>query len=167
VKLNAIVAVAQNRAIGKDNDLIWRLSNDLKHFKNVTQGHCIISGRKNYESIGRPLPGRTNIILTRDTSYQAEGCEVVHTLKDALKIAEKIGDLSPFIIGGGEIYRMTLPYVDTLYYTEVHQEFDADVFFPELTNQWQEISREKHLKDEKNQCDYSFVVYKNTLLKQL
>lgn len=161
-QLNAMVAVSNNLVIGKDNDLIWRLSSDLKYFKQVTSGHCIISGRKNYESIGRPLPGRTNIIITRDTQYQAKGCVVVHSLAEAVAHAQSIGDEAPFVIGGGEIYKLALPYVHTLYYTEVHEDFEGDTFFPELGPQWVETSRQAGVQTDKDQCAFSFVTYTNS-----
>lgn len=164
-QLNAIVAVSDNGVIGKDNDLIWKLRTDLQYFKKVTSGHCIISGRKNYESIGRPLPGRTNIILTRDTSYHAEGCIVLHDLDSAIQYAKDIGDESPFIIGGGQIYRAALPYISTFYVTEVHDEFEGDTFFDSLTEGWEEVSRQKGEKSDKDECEFTFVVYHNTQLK--
>lgn len=167
MELHAIVAVADSGIIGKDNQLIWRLSDDLKYFKKVTQGHCIISGRKNYESIGRPLPGRTNIIITRDNSYQAEGCVVVNSLQDAINIAKNENDPTPFIIGGGEIYRLSLPYIHKLYLTEVHQAFEGDVTFPELGKEWIETSRVRNAASEKNQCDFSFVCYENKSVTSL
>lgn len=158
--ISQIVAVAENRAIGKDNDLIWRLPADLKYFKEITTGHHIIMGRKNYESIGRPLPNRTSIIITRNKDYKAEGCIIVHSLDEALKIANQNGETEAFIIGGGEIYKNSMELTDKIYYTEVHETFEADTFYPELdTSIWKEVSREKHFKDEKNTYDYSFVKF--------
>lgn len=160
MRIAQIVAVAQNGVIGKDNDLIWRLSNDLKYFKNITTGHHIIMGRKNYESIGRPLPNRTSIIITRNPNYKAEGCIVVNSLEKAIEIAKTNGDDEAFIIGGGEIYNMSMNLVNRIYYTEVHESFEGDTFYPELDKStWNEISREKHSSDEKNAHDYSFVIY--------
>lgn len=160
MNLSLIVAAAENGVIGKDNDLIWRLPNDLKYFKRVTSGHCIIMGRKNYESIGRPLPKRTNIIITRNPDYQVEGCRVVNSLEAALEIAKEINDDEPFIIGGGEIYRMSLPLVDTVYYTAIHQEFEGDTYFEDLNDEWNLISEEAQELDEKNTIPHTFKVYK-------
>jgi len=158
MKISAIVAVAKNNVIGKDNDLIWRLSEDLKRFKRITSGHSIIMGRLNYESIGRPLPNRTNIIITRQTDYQVDGCVVVNSLEDALKVARENGDDEAFVIGGAQIYKLAMPLVDKIYLTEVHEEFDGDVFFDELGDEWQEVLREGPFpKTEKDQCEYSFV----------
>jgi dihydrofolate reductase len=158
MKVSAIVAVSANNVIGKDNDLIWRLSEDLKRFKRITSGHSIIMGRLNYESIGRPLPNRTNIIITRQTDYQVEGCVVVNSVEEALNVARENGDDEAFIIGGAQIYRLAMPLVEKIYLTEVHQEFDGDVFFDELGDEWQEVHREGPFpKTEKDQCEYSFV----------
>ena len=159
MKISAIVAIASNGAIGKGNDLIWRLPNDLKYFKKITSGHHIIMGRKNYESIGRPLPNRTNVVITRNESYREKGVEVCHSLEGALKIAEANGETEVFIIGGAQIYEMAMPIIDTLYLTEVHQEFEGDVFFQPDLSHWKEISREDHQADDKHLCNYSFVTY--------
>lgn len=161
MSLSLIVAVSSNNVIGKDNDLIWRLPNDLKYFKRITSGHCIIMGRKNYESIGRPLPKRTNIILTRNLDYKQEGCEVVHSIDEAIKLAEKVADIEPFIIGGGEIYNMALPKVDKVYLTEVHQAFDGDTFWKPLDEkEWVLESSEEQELDEKNTIEHTFKVFK-------
>ena len=158
--ISQIVAVAENNVIGKDNDLIWRLPADLKYFKNTTSGHHILMGRKNYESIGRPLPNRTSVIITRNKDYKAEGCIVVNSIEEALEVAKANGETEAFIIGGGEIYKSSLQQTDKIYYTEIHETFDGDTFYPELDKTiWKETAREKHLKDEKNPYDYSFVVY--------
>lgn len=158
--ISQIVAVAENKVIGKDNDLIWRLPADLRYFKETTSGHHILMGRKNYESIGRPLPNRTSVIITRNKDYQAEGCIVVNSIEEALKVAKANGETEAFIIGGGEIYKSSLQQTDKIYYTEIHETFDGDTFYPELDKTtWKETAREKHLKDEKNPYDYSFVVY--------
>lgn len=158
--ISQIVAVAENKVIGKDNDLIWRVPADLRYFKETTSGHHILMGRKNYESIGRPLPNRTSVIITRNKDYQAEGCIVVNSIEEALKVAKANGETEAFIIGGGEIYKSSLQQTDKIYYTEIHETFDGDTFYPELDKTtWKETAREKHLKDEKNPYDYSFVVY--------
>ncbi len=158
--ISQIVAVAENNVIGKDNDLIWRLPADLKYFKKTTSGHHILMGRKNYESIGKPLPNRTSVIITRNKDYKAEGCIVVNSITEALEVAKANGETEAFIIGGGEIYKSSMDKTDKIYYTEVHESFDGDTFYPELDKgKWKEISRETHSKDEKNPYDYSFVVY--------
>lgn len=155
--LSAIVAMAENRVIGKNNQLPWRLPADLKHFKALTTGHPILMGRKTYESIGKPLPHRTNIILTRDASYQAPGCQVVTTIKAAIAQATAEGHSEIFIIGGAEIYRQLLPDIERIYLTIVHETFEGDAFFPELPAAWREIKREEHTKDADNPYDYTFL----------
>ena len=160
MQITIIAAVATNGAIGKDNDLIWRLPDDLKFFKQATSGHHIIMGRKNYESIGRPLPKRTNVIITRDTSYQMEGCEVVHSIDEALELAKANGEDEAFIIGGGQIYEQALHLADRMHITFVHESFEADVFFPEVDySQWKEISREEHPVDERHKFPFSICTF--------
>lgn len=152
-----ILAMDQNRIIGLNNDLPWRLPADLAYVKKTTMGHTILMGRKTYESIGRPLPGRRNVIFTRNTDFSAAGCEVVHTLEEAL---EKYAMERLFVIGGAEIYRLFLPVVDRMYITEIHHEFVGDTYFPEVDHsEWKEVSRERGVRDEKNLYDYDFVVY--------
>ena len=159
--VSLIAAIAENNVIGKDNDLIWRLPADLKFFKETTSGHAIIMGRKNYESIGRPLPNRQNIIITRNPEYQVEGCLVVNSLEAALEAAQANGDTEPFIIGGGEIYKMALPLVDKMYITRVHEEFDGDTFFPDVDySKWDELKRERREPDEKNVHPFTILIYK-------
>ncbi len=156
--ITIIAAVAKNNALGKDNQLIWHLPADLKRFKKETLGHHIIMGRKTFESLGKPLPNRTTIIITRNTNYTAEGCIVVNSLDNAITAAKT--DKNPFILGGAEIYKQALEIADTLDLTLVHHEFDADVFFPEINfNIWKETSREDFKADDKNKYDYSFVKY--------
>lgn len=154
--ISFVVAMDENRAIGKDNDLPWYLPNDLKHFKKTTMGKPIVMGRKTYESIGKPLPGRENIVVTRDESYKAEGTTIVHSVDEVLKInAEEI-----CVIGGTEIFNMFLPAADRLYITEIHHTFDADTYFPELSaDEWKEVSRKEGIVDEKNKYPHEFVVY--------
>ncbi len=155
-----IVAKADNGAIGKGNDLIWRLPADLKFFKKTTLGHTLIMGRKTFESIGFPLPGRTTIIITRDKNYKQDKCLIAHSIEEALKLVEN--DESPFIAGGATIYKQALEkgLVKEMIITEVHESFEADVFFPEIDlSQWEETSREKHEVDENNKYEYSFVTY--------
>jgi len=128
--ISIIVAVAENQVIGYNNQLLWRLKEDLQRFKSLTLGHPIIMGRKTYESIGRPLPGRMNVIITRDICYKAEGCVIVNSLAETFDKANSTSEL--FIIGGGEIYKQSLPLVDKIYLTRVHASFPGDTFFPEL-----------------------------------
>ncbi|HSQ45302.1 MAG TPA: dihydrofolate reductase [Lutibacter sp.] len=152
-----MAAVAANNALGKDNQLIWHLPADLKRFKKTTLNHAVIMGRKTYESLGKPLPNRTNIIITRDKNYKAEGCAVVNSLKAALKAALKV-DENPYILGGAKIYKQAMPFADKLDITFVHHQFEADVFFPEIDkNIWKETWREDFKADENNKYDYSFV----------
>src|SRR5690606_308269 len=157
--ISLLVAMDKNRLIGKDNDLPWRLPADLAYFKRVTMGHPIIMGRKTYDSIGRPLPGRENIIVTRDTSYKMEGCKVIHSIDEILKLNEE-HDQELFVIGGAEIFKEILPYSDRLYITEIDEEFEGDTYFPAFDkSEWKVISEEKGVKDEKNPYDYTFMVY--------
>lgn len=156
--IRIVVAVSENGVIGKDNTLIWWLPADLQWFKKNTIGFPVIMGRKTFESIGRPLPNRKNIILTRDISYTQEGIEVVRSVEEALSICS--GEERVSVIGGGEIYRMFLPTADELYLTKVHASFDGDTFFPLPGNEWRLILEERHDSDEKNNVPYSFMVYK-------
>ena len=157
--ITLIAAIANDNALGKDNDLIWHLPADLKRFKATTSGHHIIMGRNTYESIGKPLPNRTSVIITRNPDYKAEGCLIANSLDEALKIAKN--DASPFIIGGAQIYKEAIHYADKLDITEVHHSFEADVYFPEInTAIWQEMGREHFTTDDKNKYEYSFVTYR-------
>ena len=159
MNLTLIAAIGEGRVIGKDNDLIWHLPDDLKHFKNLTKGHHIIMGRKTYESMGKPLPGRTNIVVTRQEGYKAEGCIMVHTLEEAIRKAE--GDSQPFVIGGGEIYKQALRYAQTIELTIVHGTFNGDTYFPEVDdNSWKEVTRSHHEKDEKHEYAFDFISLK-------
>ena len=156
-----IAAIAANNALGKDNDLIWHLPADLKRFKKVTTGHHILMGRNTFESIGKPLPNRITVIITRNKDYTFEGCVVVNSIEKAIEVARE--DAQVFIIGGAQIYQQAMAsgLVDQLDITQVHQEFEADVFFPEIDfNVWEETAREDCKADEKNKHDYSFVTYK-------
>jgi dihydrofolate reductase len=156
MSLSIIVALSENHVIGSGNQLPWKLSADLKRVKALTMGHHLIMGRKTYESIGRPLPGRTNVIITRNGSYAPEGCVVVNSLAAALELAKE--DSEAFVFGGGEIFREALPLVNKIYLTKVHCVIDGDTHFPELTSsEWIELDREEFKADEKNEYDYSFV----------
>ncbi|MFA7095676.1 MAG: type 3 dihydrofolate reductase [Gammaproteobacteria bacterium] len=155
--ISLIVAMDRNRLIGADNGLPWRLPADLKYFKSITMGKAIIMGRKTYESIGRPLPGRTNIVVTRERGYQAPGCIVVHSIDEALARPE-CGD-EVMIIGGASFYEQMLPRADRLYVTFIDAEFAGDTYFPAFDlDAWREIRREDHEPDEQNRYRYSFTV---------
>ncbi|MEI8385250.1 MAG: dihydrofolate reductase [Nitrosomonadaceae bacterium] len=159
--LSILVAMAKNRVIGKNNTLPWQLPPDLKRFKQLTMGHHIVMGRKTYESIGRPLPGRTSIIITRQTDYQAPGAIVVASIDQALKVSSEGQEIDQeiFVIGGAEIYQQALELCQRIYITEIQQEFDGDTLFPELNQQeWREISREKHRLNDGGGFEYHFVV---------
>jgi dihydrofolate reductase len=155
--ISLIVAAAENNVIGKNNQLIWRLPADLAFFKQKTTGHTIIMGRKTYDSMGRVLPNRTNIIISRQNNFQISGAITAASLEDALqKVADKSSEV--FIIGGAEIYRQALPIAGKIYLTRVHGEFEGDTFLPEIPSyDWEEVSREKHLPDDKNPYPYSFI----------
>lgn len=156
-----IVAKAKNQVIGKDNQLIWRLSADLKRFKNLTTGHHILMGRKTYDSLGKPLPNRTHLIITRNPKFQTpEGHYAFNSLEDAVIFCNKIGVEKLFIIGGGQIYREALPICDQLEITEVDATPDGDTFFPDIDlKTWKETGREEFPADEKNEYPYAFVTY--------
>lgn len=163
MNISIIVAVAKNNVIGKDNTLIWHLPADMKFFKEKTTGHCIITGRKNYESIPekfRPLPNRTNIVITRQENYSAPGAIVVNSIEKAIVEAKKTGDEEVFIIGGAEIYKQSMNLTDKIYLTQIHETFEGDAFFPELTNDnWKETSKIKGFTDEKNKYEHDFLIY--------
>jgi len=158
--ISCIVAAAKNNVIGKDNDIPWYLPADLKYFKKRTLNHHIIMGRNCYESIGRPLPKRTNVILTRNPFYISTGCIIAHNIEEALEIAFENGETEAFIIGGGKIYEQTLDLWDRLYLTNVDLKVDGDVFFPKLNmEQWEETFSEAHKADEKNLHNYTFKIF--------
>lgn len=158
--VSAIVAAAENHVIGDGADIPWRLSSDLKYFKRTTLHHHVIMGRKTYESMGRPLPKRTNVVLTRDPFYIGTGIVVARSLEEGLQIALDNGEEEVFIIGGGEIYRQSLPYLDKIYRTRVAASPEGNVFFPELPEgEWWLISTESHTADEKNEYDYTFEIW--------
>ncbi len=163
MKKALIVAMAQNRVIGRNNKLPWYLPNDLKYFKQVTMGKPIIMGRLTFESIGKPLPGRVNIVVTRNRDWQAEGVRVTHSLEDAYDLAASIADIDGrdevMVIGGDQIYRAALPLANRLYLTEVHAQVDGDAYFPAFDrSDWQEVAREDFAASEPNPYAYSFVV---------
>lgn len=158
-ELTIIVAAGENNAIGKDNTLIWHLSDDLKRFKSLTNGHHIIMGRKTFESFPKPLPNRTHIVITRQVNYKVpEGVIVVNSLEEAIKIAQN--DTQAFVIGGGEIYKQSIALADKIELTRVHENFKADTFFPQIdTAIWKETNKSFHHKDDNHKHDFSFVTY--------
>lgn len=161
MRLSLIVATANNRVIGRDNKMPWHLPNDLKYFKRVTVGKTVIMGRKTYDSIGRPLPDRSNIVVTRQMDWQPDGVIVVHSLAEGIDHAESLlrGDEEVIVMGGAQIYRAALPQAQRLYLTEIHADFDGDTFFPEISrDEWKEVGREKHFADSANPYDYTFIV---------
>jgi dihydrofolate reductase len=158
--ISMIVAVAENGVIGKNNDLPWHLPDDLKFFKNTTKGHVILMGRKCFESFGKPLPHRTNVIITRNTEYKQEGAKVVHSLEDALSVAKEKQETEVFVCGGEEIYRQSMDKADKLYLTRIHAKVEGDVHFPDFDeDQWELISEEYHSTDEKHVYDFTFRTY--------
>lgn len=153
-----IVAMAKNRTIGVNNTLPWRCPEDLKHFKALTMGHHMIMGRKTFESIGKPLPGRTTVVVTRDSNLKIEGCLIAHSLPEAIKTCAN--DSQTFIVGGAEIYAQTLPLVDTLYITEIQQDVAGDAWFPEIdSSEWHEVAREVRTQASPQPLEYHFVTY--------
>lgn len=153
-----IAAVAENNALGKNNDLLWHLPNDFKRFKEITSGHYIIMGRKTFESFPKPLPNRTHVIITRQKDFKQEGCIVVSTIEKAIEACPK--NEAIYIIGGGEIYSQSIPFADQLDITRVHHSFDADVYFPEIDPKiWELTSETPNSKDEKHLFDYTFQTF--------
>ncbi|WBV59819.1 dihydrofolate reductase [Chryseobacterium camelliae] len=154
-----VVAMGENNEIGFENQLLWHLPKDLKHFKDLTSGHPIIMGRKTYESIGKPLPNRTNIVVSRQKDWFEEGILIVGSLKEAVKFAKKI-DEEVFIIGGGNIYEQTMDAADRLEVTLVKADLQADTYFPKINLKvWKKVDEVCHEKDEKNQYDFCFQTY--------
>lgn len=163
MKLSIIVAASENNIIGRQGDLPWRLSADLKNFKRLTMGHCLIMGRKTYDSIGRPLPGRVSIVLSRDTAsgaaQQTDNLLTAGSLQRAVSLVSttQMSHEEAFITGGGEIYRLALPQADRIYRTRVHTTIEGDASFPEVNwNDWQLTQEEPHKADDKNEFDYTF-----------
>ncbi len=166
MKIVLIAAFAQNRVVGINNALPWHLPEDLKYFKRTTTGKAIIMGRKTYDSIGRPLPNRTNIVISRKSELKIEGVKVVDSLQAAIDLAKEVNFINGveevMVIGGASIYEEALPKADRLYITHVHAEVAGDAYFPEVDlSQWQEVSRDDYVASESNPYDYSFVVYDN------
>lgn len=155
--VSIIAAVSRNNVIGKDNKLPWHLAADLKHFKELTSGHTVIMGRKTYESIGRPLPDRRNMVITRNKDFNVDGIETIHSIEQALSLTKDDGEV--FVIGGEEIYKLALPFANKIYLTRVDVEVEGDAFFPKLGLDWKETSKVENLKDDKNEFDYVFCEY--------
>lgn len=158
--ISLIVATGENRVIGLNNKMPWHLPADLKYFKKITTGHAVVMGRKTFLSIGRPLPNRTNVILTRDKHFKAEGCQVIHSIEEVLELSKQE---NLFIIGGAEVYQQFLAHADKVYLTYIHKSFEGDTFFPELDDKWKLTSTEKHIPDEKNQYEYEFKIFEKQL----
>jgi len=158
--VSMIVAVGDNNVIGLNNKLLWHLPEDLKFFKRVTIGHPVIMGRKTFDSLGKPLSGRVNVVVTRQQDYLMDVVEVVHSLPEALKVAQVVTDDEVFIIGGGDIYREAMEFANTIYLTRVYGNFDGDTFFPSVDNRlWKVAEQEDHDADDKNIYPYSFIKY--------
>ncbi|WP_147533700.1 dihydrofolate reductase [Bacillus marasmi] len=158
--ISLIWAMDENRVIGKDNQLPWHLPEDLKFFKRTTMGRPIAMGRKTHESIGRPLPGRENIIITRSLDFTSEGCTVLHSVEDFINYSKQFADGEVFVIGGAEIFSAVFPYADRLYITMIHHTFPGDTYFPEINmEEWKAIFQEPGIKDDKNPFDYEFCIY--------
>lgn len=160
VTISLVAAAATNNAIGKDGKMPWHLPNDMKHFKNITWGMPVVMGRKTYESLGKPLPGRKNIVISRQPSWKAEGIVVVKNIEDALFIAKQSDANEVMVIGGGEIYRAMMDRAKRIYLTRVEAEPEADTFFPSIDpGQWYLVSQKNHEADEKNAYNYSFQIW--------
>lgn len=153
-----IAAAAENNALGKNNELVWHLPNDFKRFKSLTTGHHIIMGRKTFESFPKPLPDRVHIVISRQENYKPEGCIVVDSIEKAIALCPENDD--SYVIGGGEIYNLALPFTDIIELTKVHHSFDADAFFPKINkNEWILVESEENYKDEKHLYDYTYETY--------
>lgn len=164
--VSLIAAMASNRVIGVDNDLPWHLPDDMKFFQSKTRGHIVVMGRKNYDSLPpkyKPLPNRTNVILTRQHDFKAPECIIFHDLEKAIDYARSSGEQELFIIGGGEIYTQAMDRANRIYLTEIHAEFPGDTFFPELTEQWKEVERTAHPVDDRHSAAFDFVVYEKSI----
>ncbi len=157
--ISLIVAADENNAIGNQNQLLCHLPKDLKYFKATTTGHHIVMGRKTYESVGRPLPNRVNIVISRNTELKIAGCVVLPSLEAAISFAREAGETELFITGGGIIFEQSLTLVNKVYLTRIHHQFEADTFFPALGSEWKLTKNERHEADEKNAYPFSFQVF--------
>jgi len=160
MRISAIVAVAKNGVIGRDNDIPWYIPDDLKFFKRTTLNHHILMGRKNFMSIGQPLPKRTNVVITHDPFFIATGCIVVHSIEEALEVARDNGEEEAFIIGGGQIYAQSVDLWDRLYITHVNADVKGDVYFPEIDySQWELVNEESFEADDRNEFSFTIRTY--------
>ena len=161
MRVSIIAALTSNNVIGRDNGLPWHLSTDLKRFKTLTMGHHLIMGRRTFDSVGKPLPGRTNVVITRNEGFRPNGVLVVHTLEDAIRIALDAGDEEPFIAGGGEIFEHSIHRANRMYLTRIHVELQGDAFFPDFddVSEWTLVDSEHFEPDEKNDYPFSFLTY--------
>jgi dihydrofolate reductase len=160
IKFSLLVAAAENNVIGKDNKLPWNLPNDLKYFKNLTWGMPVVMGRKTYESFGKPLRGRSNIIITRNKDWKGEGVETTDSIEGAINLAKQSDVKEIFIIGGGEVFKTIISEADRIYITRIHHSFDGDAFFPEINeSEWQLVKKTDCAADEKNAYPHSFQVW--------
>ena len=156
--VSLVAAASENNVIGKNNTLIWRMPADMKFFKNLTMGHTVVMGRKTYESMGKPLPGRKNIIITRNKEYKADGCVVFGSFSDVLEYCKAEDEI--YVIGGAEIYHQLMNSADKIYLTRIHHNFAGDAYFPEIPNsEWEETKRTDFSADENNQYNYSFIEF--------
>lgn len=153
--INIIVAMSKNRVIGKNNSLIWHLPNDLKRFKKLTSNNTVVMGRKTYESIGKPLPNRRNIVITRNKNLKIKGCDIVNSIEEAFLLCNN----NCFVIGGSEIYKESLKYADKIYLTIINMNFEGDAFFPEIGKEWFKVSKIDNYSDSKNKYNYSYIEY--------
>ena len=164
-KVSIIVAMAQNRTIGINNTLPWRIPEDLQHFKALTMGHHMIMGRKTFDSIGKPLPGRTTVVVTRNRNLKIDGCIITHSLEEAIAACSKDDEI--FIVGGAELYAQAMPLTDTLNITEIQQDVEGDAHFPEFDkNMWHEVARERRNQSEPQALEYHFVTYQHSPRKR-
>jgi dihydrofolate reductase len=158
--ISQIVAASLNNVIGKNKGLPWKMPTDMAYFKNTTWGHHIVTGRRNYEAEGKALPGRVNIVLTRNLDYKIPDGIVVQRFGDAIAIAAQVDEEELFVVGGAEIYKLAMPYTDRIYLTRIHSVIEGDTFYPEPDwSKWVEISKESHQKDEQNPYDFDFIVF--------
>jgi len=163
MNVSIIAAVSKNFVIGYKGKIPWYIPEDLKRFKKITSGHHIIIGRKTYEAIGHPLPDRTNVVITRNKKYKAQGCVIVNSFKEAVMFAKKNKEKEAFIIGGEQVYNLALPIADKIYLTRVHHNFKGDSFFPKInTDNWKEISGQNHPKDKNHPFPYDFIIFEKT-----
>jgi dihydrofolate reductase len=162
MKISLIAAMSKNRVIGKNNDLPWRLPDDMKYFQKTTKGHVVIMGRKNFDSLPanfKPLPNRTNVILTRNKDLVVEGCEIFTELTEAINFAKDCKEEELFIIGGGEVYKQSLHLADRIYLTRINHEIEGDTYFPKLTPEWKVIEEIHHPNDNRHQYNFDFLIF--------